>query len=137
MTTEFLKAIAALDETTEAFKAGRVLPWPHSQARGAALCQALVAMAASLGADIEDPITIDSRGELRCVSKQGTTGKADRASFGAEFARWLNTASPRTGVAPGAVMLPESSWCYLNHFSVEKLVQAYAHDLASTQPTLA
>lgn len=122
----FQTAVAALDKANAEFTAGRLRPVPHSRAREAALCEALVQMAASLGCELDQPISIDSRGELRCITKGRGPWDAGSGRYGTEFAAWLNSANPRTGVAPGAHLLPESGWCYLNHFEAEKLVQRYA-----------
>lgn len=129
MDNEFLNAVKALEGTTEAFNSGRIGSWPHAHQREAALCKALTAMANTLGVVIEAPTAIDSRGEVRVVTARGAQGAPGAAPFGAEFSVWLNTANPRTGVAPGAVLLPESGWCYLNHFNVENLVRRYAETL--------
>lgn len=125
----FLAAAAELDRANAEFKRGELKSVPHSRQREAALCEALVQMAASLNCMLEHPISIDSRGELRVVTKGKTLREAGSSPYGAEFVSWLNTANPRTGVAPGAHLLPESGWCYLNHFDAEKLVQRYAASL--------
>lgn len=130
MSANFLAAIADLNQVNEAFKAGTVSSVEHGYRRGVALCSAIFEMAACMGASLEKPISIDSRGEIHVVTKGKSHWDRGSGRYGEEFASWLNKANPRTGIAPGAVMLPEAGWCYLNHFNVEKLVLEYASTLA-------
>lgn len=122
----FITTCEALDAVNKAFAAGQLSSVEHSRKRESALCEALVQMAQSLGCDLELPISIDSRGELRIVTKGKGLREAGSGQYGLAFSEWLNTANPRTGVQPGAHLLPESGWCYLNHFEAERLVQRYA-----------
>ncbi|WP_087864725.1 hypothetical protein [Comamonas thiooxydans] len=89
---------------------------PAGVKREAALIKALVSMASLLGTAIQDPIRIDSRGEISIVCTPGSKG------YGEAFANWLNQGSPRTGIYPGAIMTDTASWCRMNHFEVEKIV---------------
>lgn len=91
----------------------------HGNRREAALCNGIVALAAELGVTLKPPLRIDARGEISVVAESGT--------FGVEFSELLNKhCHPRTGVAPTAIMRDWDSWCRVNHFEVERLVQAYA-----------
>lgn len=127
----FLVAVAALDKANAEFAAGRLKSVPHSREREKSLIEALVQMAASLGCALEHPISIDSRGELRVITKGKGFHDAGSGPYGEAFVGWLNTANPRTGVAPGAHLFAESGWCNVNHFEVEKLVQRYAASITA------
>lgn len=116
MSTEFKQAIADLNQANAAFAAGTLKSVQHGDAREAALCKAVIALAATLNSTLEPVTRIDTRGELRIVG-----------TFSEDFAKALNAhCKPRTGVFPGAVMTAGQSWCYVNHFDAERLVQAYA-----------
>lgn len=114
--TEFQLAIADLNQANAAFAAGTLKSVQHGDARENAICRAVMALSTVLGADIEPVQFFTSRAELRIVG-----------TFSQDFANALNVhANPRTGVLPGAVMTAGQSWCYVNHFDAERLVQAFA-----------
>lgn len=116
MSSEFQKAMASLHETHTEFAHNRLSPVAHGRAREAALIAAVTAMAAEMGVTLNPIYCIDANGELSLV----TSGR-----YGEAYAGWLNKVSVRTGIYPGATMLPEGSWCRINHFEAERLVKLY------------
>lgn len=116
MNKQFKQAIAALNQTNEAFAAGLISPVEHGDRREAALAGALVGMASQFGVQLKSTRYIDARGDMSLVAK---------GAYGARFAALLNTANPRCGIAPGAVLCGLATWCYMNHFDVERLVQRF------------
>lgn len=139
MQTEFLTAARALTAANAQFKAGQSNSVAHSRLREAAIAQALNALATTQGVRLETPLQIDSRGEFRIVALQPKAGLCwpSTGTYGSEFAKMLNRHNPRTGVQAGASLLPESGWCYLNHFDAERLVlEHFAALTASAQPAL-
>lgn len=111
---DFTDAVQELRTTAEQFARGEIKALPYSRLREDALGKALDSLAKMFDVELEHPLHIDSRGEFRIV----TTG-----SFGG-LAELLNRHSPRTGIRPGAVLLPDTNggWCYMGHFDVERLV---------------
>lgn len=128
MTKEFDDAFAALQENQELFNAGQRSSVEHSRHREAALVTALRAIALELGVTLQSPLAIDSRGEFHLVAMpaDGSSPQYGTGPFGEAFAGLLNRYQPRTGINPGATLLPENGWCRLNHFAAEKLVQDWA-----------
>ncbi|KVP97045.1 hypothetical protein WJ97_14600 [Burkholderia ubonensis] len=126
MNNEFRQAIAVLKQTNEDFKNGHTSSVAHANSREAALMAALPALARTFGVKLASMHRIDARGELHIVARDGDKDpRLGGGRFGGPFATLLNTANPRTGIAPGAVLDSESGWCYMNHFDVEKLVLRY------------
>ncbi|MDO8416558.1 MAG: hypothetical protein Q7S87_10155 [Agitococcus sp.] len=124
MTTPFLHAIAQLT----AVQVNQALsPVERGHQRGVAIGQALLALAAEHGVALEQPLSIDSRGEFR-IFVEAPTGPgqpvATEQRYGLKFASLLNKHNPRCGTTGGAHLLASSSWCYLNHFDAERLVVA-------------
>jgi len=114
MNKHFIKAVAALTQANEAFQAGLISAMDHSSRREAALAAAMHAIAATFGVTFKNARYINSLGEFTlCATKP----------YGQGLSALLNTANPRCGVLPGAVLTPEASWCYMNHFDVERLVR--------------
>lgn len=129
MNNEFRSAIAMLTATNEDFGAGTTSPVAHANTRQAALSAALKFMAKSFGVTLQPITGIDARGELHLVALDGDRPPSlGCGKFGKKFAAWLNTANPRTGVSPGATITEDGGWCYLNHFSAEKMVLAYFNE---------
>lgn len=90
-------------------------PYPHSQAREAALVEGLHGLAAHFNRTIMRTY-IDSRGELGFVI-------ANKETYGSGLAEVLSLVPRRTGVSTTSVTpLPQNSWCYINHFHVERLL---------------
>jgi hypothetical protein len=110
------KPVKDLVTLNAAFSRGELSSVAHADARGDALCKAVVALAADYGVELEPIHAMDSRGELYLVAKNGS-------SFGEAFSTVLNRhGRPRTGALPGATLSTQASWCYLNHFDAESLV---------------
>jgi hypothetical protein len=117
--TQLHKPVKDLVTVNAAFSRGELSPVAHAEARTAALCKAVVALAADYGVELEPIHTIDSRGELYLVAKNDGT-------FGEAFSTVLNKRGrPRTGELSGAALTSLSTWCYLNHFDAECLVLSY------------
>lgn len=99
---------------------------PLADRREELLAQALRTIASDCGVELKEPLHIDSRGEVSVVAQSGQYGEA--------FAAWLSDYPRRTGLAPtSCAVLPESNWCYINHFNLERLVRAYAADMPMVQ----
>ena len=124
MQTEFLTAAQALLAATAQFKEKEISSVAFSRLREAAIAQALNALATEQGVRLEAPLQVDSRGEFRVVALQPKGGLCwpSTGTFGADFVKLINRHNPRTGIQAGATLLPESGWCYLNHFDAERLV---------------
>lgn len=114
---KFFKAVQELDAAWMEYAFGSLSSVPHANRRESCLCTAIEALATELGAQIEGPLRIDSRGDIAVNVKRGAGG------YGAALAELLNRHNPRTGIQPGAVLQASSSWCYLNHFDAERLVR--------------
>jgi hypothetical protein len=134
----FLKAMDALKAIDLKFSQGAVSSLEHSRIREASLILAVESMANTLGTGLEKIICIDSRGELSLVA-QGA-GKfyvppEERKTFGQAFASALTAAGVRTGAIEygyGAIMDANASWCHMNHFSAQKMVNAFHASLCET-----
>lgn len=123
MTTPFLNAVQQLLSAQSEFSEGKTKSVQFADIREASLASALQAMANEHGVQLETPLQINSRGEFNVVAKNINPASPFRSSsFGDTFSKILNQYNPRTGTLPGAIMIAESSWCYLNHFEVERLV---------------
>jgi len=110
----------------------------HKHAREAALADALGAMAEDFGVKLQRPLQINSRGEFAIVALNADGSDPSRSvkatnQFGA-FADHLNPHNPRTGTQPGAHMIPENGWCYINHFEIERMVLSFAAGLDIDPP---
>lgn len=122
----FHVAMSALNEAHTLFGAGKISSVQHGDSRQAALVAGLEAMAAGFGVKLRGPLQIDSRGEFSIVVEPSPDADGEaRPQMGADFANSLNCFGPRTGTMPGAVMSPESGWCLMNHFSVEKMLREH------------
>ena len=126
--SELINAVDTLKAVNEKFKAGQLSPLEHGRQRGAAIAKALVNMAADCGVKLQQPVGIDSNGEFSIVVEQVRGREWGNDVLGKLFAEILNQHNPRTGVAPGAIMLPENCWCRMNHFEVEKMVVSYVEN---------
>ncbi|KVP17407.1 hypothetical protein [Burkholderia ubonensis] len=126
MNQEFRQAIAMLKQTNECFQNGHTSAVAHANTREAALIAAMNALARTFGVKLAPVSRIDGRGELHITARDGDKDpRLGCGRFGGPFATLLNSANPRTGIAPGAVLDSESGWCYVNHFEIEKLVLRY------------
>lgn len=87
--------------------------------RRQALIEGLHGLAAQYGREIEHT-DIDARGEMRFVVANGK-------GFGDELAKILSLVPRRYGISPCASpAIAENSWCWINHFDVERLIQLIA-----------
>ncbi|MFL9610960.1 hypothetical protein ACKF11_12815 [Methylobacillus sp. Pita2] len=123
---KLVECALALQDNDKAFQNGKLGSVPHAYAREKLLIEGINLVASLHNVKLKQYTSIDTRGEI--------TVFADGCTFGS-FAEVLNNHNPRTGIAPGAIMLPESSWCWVNHFEVESLVKqsAILHSSAINQ----
>lgn len=130
MNDKFLAAVGALKDADELFAKGEIPPLKHSNSRKVALVFALIELAVEHGVTLQLPLEIDANGEFSLVAMPADGSSPDYGAghFGKSFAELLNAYSPRTGVAPGATMLPESGWCKMNHFKVERMILDVANN---------
>ena len=128
---QFFVEIKKLRLAGEQFAAGLIKSVQYSNVRGASLGASLLELAKNHGVDLRGPMFIDSRGEFSVIANPSNDGNAPGScgSFGQEFSALLNQYRPRTGITAGAVLVAESSWCWMNHFDVEKMVCAAADKL--------
>tara|TARA_B100001105_G_scaffold253545_1_gene247331 strand:- start:1843 stop:2886 length:1044 start_codon:yes stop_codon:yes gene_type:complete len=125
MNPDFKTAAEALIAANEQFAAGKLSPVGHRDAREAALASGLVAMAEDFGVKLQQPLHVDSRGELRIVAlhPDGRSPEMGCGQFGA-FAEKLSQHQARTGVAAGHIA-PENGWCLMNHFDVSRMLMSH------------
>lgn len=128
MTTKFLAAVQQLISANTQFAAGEIKSVPHADLRGAALATALQELATEHGVQLQLPLQINSRGEfsINVLPDNGQSIQYGCGSYGAAFADILNRHNPRCGLQPGAILFPESGWCWLNHFDAERMVLSVA-----------
>ncbi len=126
----FVESFDRLTENERQFLVGEIKSVPHSRVREAALIACVESMAKMCETELEKIISIDSRGELNIVAlgSAGFGPRAERKTFGEVFAGALTAAGVRTGAVEygyGAVMDANASWCYMNHFSAQKMVSDF------------
>jgi len=124
ISARFNELVSELKAAHLQLERGAMKPVPFANQRERILAAALDTLAADFGVRLEMPLRIDSRGEfnLTALHENGLNPTWGCGSYGAEFAALLNQYNPRCGTSPGAVLLPENGWCYLNHFEVERMV---------------
>lgn len=138
-------AIAALESADKKFHTAEFSPLEHGRAREAAIIAGIEAIAASCGVNLQLPLSIDSRGDISIIAIPDSGN--NKKGYGKEFADLLTLHQVRCGQFPGAHMLPENNWGFLNHFAAEKLVRHVAdlqelqspaelNDQASERPTM-
>lgn len=115
---------AALVAAQEKFAAGELTSVGFSDIRKQHLAAAVYALAKCFGVSLQQPLQIDSRGDFSVVvmPKEGLPAGHGAAGHFGDFAAVLNQYQPRTGTVPGSTLCAENGWCYLNHFSAEKMV---------------
>ncbi len=120
MTTKTLQDIAkALVETEQKRVSGDLTPVAAGAQRWDLLKEGILTLGETCGADLKLPVT-QQADELSVVCNSGTYGK--------ELSNILNNHYIRTGlVAKQGFTLPESTWGYMNHFEVEKMIIATAN----------
>lgn len=103
---------------------GMKTPIDIARLRENRIARGLTKIATRHGVTLRGPLHIDANGEFSVVASNGTDkdGPNDPCGKFKTFAAVLNMHNPRCGIAPGAVLLPESGWCRLNHFDAENLV---------------
>jgi hypothetical protein len=125
MNPAFRTAAEALIAADEQFATGKLSSVGHRDAREAALAAGLAAMAEDFGVKLQQPLHVDSRGELRIVAlhPDGRSPSMGCGQFG-EFAEKLSQHQARTGVTPGRIS-PENGWCLMNHFDVSRMLMSH------------
>lgn len=115
--------LLVVDLMNEELANAELSPVDRGRIRGHWLFKSLEALALVHGTELKGPMHIDSSGEFSIQGGPGSDGVGFNTSrpLGA-FAAVLNDYSPRTGVQPGAILSETSSWCYMNHFQVERMV---------------
>lgn len=91
-------------------------PWEIGNKREKALADGLRRFAKHHGYVFKEPLQIDSIGEMNLFIKDGTFGPS------MELIRHHN---PRCGMYPTKHMCQENSWCMMNHFDVERLLEEW------------
>lgn len=127
MSPAFKTAAEALIAADERFAAGELSAVGHRDAREAALASGLVAMAEEFGVKLQQPLHVDSRGELRIIAlhPDGRSPNMGCGRFGA-FAEMLSQHQARTGVVAGNIS-PDNGWCLMNHFDVSRMLLSHYH----------
>ncbi len=116
-------ALSAVDALNRAEQAGA--PVQVGAARELALIEGLMAIAEAAGASLERPVGIDARGEISVIGIRDNIGASK--AYGADFAALISAVPRRTGtVSTETPSLPESGWCRIHHFDVEKLIRLIA-----------
>lgn len=135
---DFLTFTDDLVQANYAFFSKReISPVAHKDQREDAMAYGLGALARYLNVTLKAPLQVNSNGEFMIAVEQSGDGVATinpyngTRVFGAAFAELLNAHSPRTGISPPAVLTPEGAWCYMSHFSVEKMLLAAAERFKS------
>jgi hypothetical protein len=102
----------------------KLTPLQEAYRREKRIAHALMILANKHDVTLRTPLAIDANGEFSIVASNGTQedGPNDFCGHFGTFAAILNEHNPRCGIAPGASLLPQSGWCRMNHFDVEKMV---------------
>jgi hypothetical protein len=95
-------------------------PLGQARTREANLAGGLRTLAERHSVKLREPLRINANGEFNVIA-EGATPYKGCSPYGS-LAAVLNRHNPRTGVQPGACLLPESGWCYMNHFDVERML---------------
>lgn len=118
------KASVDLKNINESFKEGSMTSVAYSLMRSRALLDALRGVVFMHGVELEEPLQIDSNGEVSLIAKNpnGPASIYGSGHFGKDLADLITEYRPRTGQAYGANLSPENGWCKMNHFDVERMV---------------
>ena len=101
----------------------KLSPVQYSHARETALAEGLEKLATRYGKRFRQARYIDSRGEFSLnIADPAGMPRDESQAYGVEMSALLSKYRPRTGYAPTAHMDPSNSWCYMNHFDVEKML---------------
>lgn len=104
-----------LDVASEQQSRQRLSAVQHASVREDLLACGLRHLAQDCGITLREPLAIDANGEFHII--------VDGATYGAEFCEVLNQVPVRCGIsAVKGHMIPENSWCRLNHFEAERLI---------------
>lgn len=119
----FFNAMRVLALNDREFALGNRKSVPHADIRGGCLAKGLSALAQLHGVQLQKPLHIDSRGEFSIVAlPEGRDVRLGAGPYGEKFSQLLNEFQPRCGIAPPAHLQPESGWCHMNHFMVERML---------------
>lgn len=128
MTPELQSAVDDLTRFKREFAQMKLSPVGYKDLREPALGRAVVAMAKELGVTLQQPIYVDSLGEMSIVALKPAPADPRYdgcAEFGEAFAKALTEHQARTGVQPTTISAC-NGWCRLFHMQAEKMVLAYA-----------
>lgn len=129
MHSAFEIAALGLGEINQQFQAGEISSMAHRNARESALAAALNAIADENHVALKQPLQIDSRGDFSLVC-EARPDEGIFSRYGAPFAALLTKHGARCGVQSGAHIEANASWCWMQHFSVERLINDYAQQTA-------
>lgn len=126
-TASFVIAMEALAAAEQSFELGHVKSLPHARERERLLLDGIVALAGMHGFIMERPTSIDGRGEVAIFGAR--INQIERHGYGPAFAELLSTIPHRCGTQPTmGTVLPESNWCWVNHFDLAALLAAHYRD---------
>ena len=95
-------------------------PFQAGNHREQMLAAGLRQLAPLHGIRFREPLQIDSNGEFSLVCATDIVGASP--VYGESFVALLNKHNPRTGILPTKYMDPRNSWCRINHFDVERML---------------
>lgn len=116
------QAVTELEAVHARFAARELSSLDHSRAREAAISTALNALATMHGVVLRAPLQINSLGEYSITATEPGSLYTQQCGHYGTFAEVLNRHNPRCGTWGTTTLLPESGWCYMNHFDVERMV---------------
>lgn len=106
-------------------------PVQQADAREAAIAKGLRNFAKHFGFELKEPLHINGNGEYM-LSVVNPESREYCGRFG-DAVEFMNRHNPRTGIVPGARLIPENGWCYMNHFSVAKMLEEFEQTLVSVE----
>lgn len=124
--------IEQLDESERQRVGGQASPLAAGRKREEILVKGLQLVGQAHGVKFKEPLGIDSRGDF--MLSLDSAGQSNR--FGPTLVGVLNRFSPRCGLVAGTILLESSSWCYMNHFEVERLLRHVASERPKVTLTL-
>lgn len=117
------QAVTELEAVHARFAARELSSLEHSRAREAAISKALTALATMHGVVLQAPLQINSLGEYSITATEPGSLYTKQCGHYGTLAEVLNRHNPRCGAYGTTTLLPESGWCYMNHFDAERMVR--------------
>jgi hypothetical protein len=93
-------------------------PVQQGDARQEALKLGLERLATVYGVEWRPRLFINSLGEIDLFLIPGQ-------KYGEQLAALISKHNPRCGIRPGAYMDPSNSWCMMNHFDVQRMLEEW------------